>query len=203
MLTVSIPAGVPRVVGESGNFYFGETGHFYLGTAQEGPIRKRVLCQMPANLKHAGWVSPHSAAGAFSGGRPNRGPIHAIIEYLEKNASSDDIVVTTYGDSLSQLPKLEYPWENIPELGSHLSESPRRQNGWQNWPVDIHRKLPDEAPPAAPSRPEVSYLVPFSKQVDSTSEPRQVSLPCFLHTNNDQGRRVPLLLPRRHILNID
>jgi hypothetical protein len=32
MLTVSMPAGVPRAAGESGHFYFGETGHFYLGT---------------------------------------------------------------------------------------------------------------------------------------------------------------------------
>jgi len=31
MLTVSMPAGVPRAAGESGHFYFGQTGHFYLG----------------------------------------------------------------------------------------------------------------------------------------------------------------------------
>ena len=35
MLTVSIPAGIPRAAGESGHFYFGETGHFYLGTTRE------------------------------------------------------------------------------------------------------------------------------------------------------------------------
>jgi hypothetical protein len=29
-----MPAGVPRVDGESGHFYFGETGHLYLGTTR-------------------------------------------------------------------------------------------------------------------------------------------------------------------------
>ena len=81
MLTVSMPAGVPRAAGESGHLYFGETGHFYLGTTFEvrevgvtsNPVGTGVLGHPYAGLPAPRARSTPTSSGASSAPRWCRG----------------------------------------------------------------------------------------------------------------------------------
>ncbi len=63
MLTISMPAGVPRAAGESGHFYFGETRHFYLGTTAD--VREGALLSTGAER---GDQAPRRASDATYAG---------------------------------------------------------------------------------------------------------------------------------------
>ena len=48
------------------------------------PYGKEELCQMPANPKRTGWVSPQARAGTYSCSRPNRLDSAATrLDYLD------------------------------------------------------------------------------------------------------------------------